>query len=373
MSQLRKIIHIDMDAFFASVEQRDNPKLRGKPVVVGGQPDSRGVVAAASYEVRAFGVHSAMPCAQAYRLCNDTIFVRPRFDVYREVSDQVRTIFSDYTDLVEPLSLDEAYLDVSEHAQLKSMASATGILDGSATAIANEIRARIFNELELTSSAGISYNKFLAKIASDINKPNGFFVIKPEDALAFIGRLPVKKINGVGAVTEKKMHTQGIYLGADLRRKSLLELQQLFGKSGQHFHNIARGIDERPVKSARKRKSLGSERTFSEDLVDLNVISARLKELAKGLSRTMLDRGLKIKTITIKLKYSSFVQVTRSKTLDRYVDSLTSLEETFKQLLETTEAGTTPIRLLGLSVSNFDTFEPEQSGEVVGNQMDLAF
>lgn len=373
MSQLRKVIHIDMDAFFASVEQRDNPKLRGKPVVVGGQPDSRGVVAAASYEARAFGVHSAMACAQAYRLCNEAIFVRPRFDVYREVSEQVRTIFSDYTELVEPLSLDEAYLDVSEHAQLKGSTSTIGMLDGSATAIANEIRARIYSQLNLTASAGISYNKFLAKIASDINKPNGFFVIKPQDALAFIGRLPVKKINGVGAVTEKKMHAQGIYLGADLRCKSLLELQQFFGKSGQHFYNVARGIDDRPVKSTRKRKSLGSERTFSEDLVDLDKISARLQELAEGLTKTMLSRGLKAKTITIKLKYNSFVQVTRSKTLDSYTDRLTMFEETFKQLLETTEAGTTPIRLLGLSVSNFEVFDLEEIDGIDSNQLDLAF
>lgn len=345
-----------MDAFFASVEQRDVPSLRGKPVVVGGQPDSRGVVAACSYEARAFGVRSAMPSAQAYRLCPDAVFVRPRFEAYRDVSQQVRELFAQFTDVVEPASLDEAYLDVSDQVVEDAF------FDGSATAIANEIRRRIFDELHLTASAGISYNKFLAKVASDIEKPNGYFVVRPDQAETFIGRLPVGKINGVGAVTEKKMHAQGIFLGADLRRKTLIELCTAFGKAGQHFYNIARGIDNRPVKAHRLRKSLGSEQTLAEDLIDKEDIVRRVMRQAARVESAMSKRQLKAKTITIKFKYSDFSQVTRSKTLMQYQEALSALSLIFEELVDKTEAGMKPIRLIGVSVSGFE-MEPSADAE----------
>ena len=352
-----------MDAFYASVEQRDVESLRGKPVVVGGQPDSRGVVAACSYEARRYGIRSAMPCAQAYRLCPEAVFVKPRFDVYREVSTSVRNIFACYTELIEPVSLDEAYLDVSDIGFKDSALS-----DGSATTIANDIRRRIFEELQLTASAGISYNKFLAKIASDMNKPNGFYVIRPEEASAFIGRLPVGRINGVGTVTEKKMHANGIYLGADLRRQSLEKLSQLFGKSGRHFFDIARGRDDRAVKSERRRKSLGAERTLAEDLVDIEQIKKRLMELAEKLEKTMRARNLKAKTITLKFKYADFTQITRAKTLQTYTNSLTALESTYDDLLTKTEVGESPIRLLGLSVSSFEPRAGEATERVMQSE-----
>lgn len=255
----RKIIHIDMDAFYASVEQRDNPQLRGKPIVVGGNPDSRGVVATCSYEARRFGIHSAMSCARAYRLCPQVVFVRPRFDAYQKVSQQIREIFFRYTDLVEPLSLDEAYLDVTTNKP--GIQSATWVAQN----ICNEIRQKT----SLTASAGVSYNKFLAKIASDVKKPNGLTVVTPEEAESFIAQLLIRRFHGVGRVTEKKMQKLGILTGADLRQHSLAELNKNFGKAGQYYFNIARGIDLRPVMPNRIRKSIGKETTLSEDITDI--------------------------------------------------------------------------------------------------------
>jgi len=266
----RKIIHIDMDAFYASVEQRDHPQLRGKPVIVGGDPGSRGVVATCSYEARRFGIHSAMSSARAYRLCPQAIFVRPRFDVYRAVSAQIREIFHQHTDLVEPLSLDEAYLDVTENKQ--QIASATWV--------AREILQQIYKQTALTASAGVSYNKFLAKLASDIDKPAGLTVVTPEQAEAFIGQLPVRRFHGIGRVTEKKLLARGIASGADLRRCSLAELEHLFGSAGQYFYDIARGIDTRPVVPNRVRKSIGKETTLAEDCASVDQMLTILGGLA---------------------------------------------------------------------------------------------
>jgi DNA polymerase IV len=271
---IRKIVHVDMDAFYASVEQRDNPDLRGKPVAVGGSA-ARGVVAAASYEARAYGVHSAMPLVTAKRKCPDLIFVPPRFDVYKAVSQQIREIFAEYTPLIEPLSLDEAYLDVTEN--LKGM--------DIATEIALEIRSKIKAVTGLNASAGISYNKFLAKMASDLNKPNGQAVITPKNGPAFVEALPVKKFHGVGPATAERMRKYGIETGLDLKEKSLAFLQEHFGKSGPYFYGIARGIDERQVKPNRIRKSVGAEDTFVEDIDDLNLATAELKPLAEKVWR----------------------------------------------------------------------------------------
>ena len=351
---VRKIIHIDMDAFYASVEQRDVPRFRNKPIVVGGQPNSRGVVAACSYEARKFGVRSAMPCSQAYRLCPDAIFVRPRFDAYREVSQQVHEIFRKFTSDVEPLSLDEAYLDVSD----------IDFADGSATAIAEAIRKMIFDELKLTASAGVSYNKFLAKIASDENKPNGLCVIKPEDAPDFVAALPIKKFHGVGKVTEEKMHGLGISTGADLRKLSLSELQGNFGKAGKYYYDIARGIDNRPVKAHRERKSLGCERTYSEDVKTIEMIRIKLDELTGKLHSMLSKRDLKAKTFTLKVKFADFSQITRSITIGEFSNSRTELDNCVVQLLEKLDQHLMPVRLLGLSASNF--FQPIP-GEMIAN------
>ncbi|WP_303722990.1 DNA polymerase IV [Malonomonas rubra] len=302
MSGQRKIIHIDMDAFYASVEQRDNPQLRHKPVIVGGDPGGRGVVATCSYEARRFGIHSAMSCARAYRLCPQAIFVRPRFDAYRTVSVQIREIFHQYTDLVEPLSLDEAYLDV------------TGNKPGiqSATWVAQEIRQKIRQTTRLTASAGVSYNKFLAKLASDMKKPDGLTVVTPEQAQGVIDSLPVRRFHGIGRVTEKKMQQRGILTGADLKRHSLAELQQLFGKAGSYYYSIARGIDLRPVQPNRVRKSIGKETTLSEDIADrgqMLTIIGDLAERVAGLLQAKETSGL---TLTLKVKYADFQTVTRA-------------------------------------------------------------
>jgi len=263
MAKQRKIIHVDMDAFFASVEQRDQPEYQGQPLIVGGQPNSRGVVAACSYEARKFGIHSAMPSSRAYRLCPKAIFVKPRFEAYRAVSNQIREIFWRYASQVEPLSLDEAYLDVSY----------TEAFDGSATRIAQAIKADILSTTKLNASAGVSYNKFLAKIASDMDKPNGLYVIKPEQGMDFVANLPVGQFHGIGPATEAKMQKLGIHTGADLRNKSLAQLVERFGKSGQYYYNIARAIDERPVRSQRVRKSLGKETTFAEDVLSVPLLT----------------------------------------------------------------------------------------------------
>lgn len=350
---VKKIIHVDMDAFFASVEQRDFARLRKKPVIVGGQPDSRGVVAACSYEARKFGVHSAMPSALAYRLCPEAVFVRPRFDVYKEVSTSVQKIFSEFTDLIEPLSLDEAYLDVTESADFQGVRQIR-YFDGSATSVAKQIRKRIASELNLTASAGVSFNKFLAKIASDINKPDGLYVIRPEEAENFISTLPIGKINGIGKVTEAKFKSMGVYDGAGLRGLSLQSLTNTFGKSGARFFDLARGKDERPVKPHRRRKSLGVERTFAGDLIEISAVRKKIIELAQSLSSSMQRKNQRAKTVTLKVKYADFIQVTRSKTLLHFVEVIRGEEPFVEELLEKTEVGDKPVRLLGLSVSGFE-------------------
>lgn len=343
MTRQRKIIHVDMDAFFASVEQRDHPEYQGKPLIVGGQPDSRGVVAACSYEARQFGIHSAMPCARAYRLCPHAIFVRPRFEAYRDVSGQIREIFWRYASDVEPLSLDEAYLDVSY----------TADFDGSATLIAKAIKRDILAETRLFASAGVSYNKFLAKIASDMDKPNGLYVIRPEQGEKFVETLPVGKFHGIGPATEAKMKQLGIETGLDLRNKTLAQLTDRFGKAGQYYFNIARAIDERPVRSSRIRKSLGKETTFARDILSVPELTDKLLDLAEIVLVNLAKQNLRARTVTVKVKYANFQQVTRAHTLEQIIH-FEDLQQTIPMLLARTEAGTTPVRLVGLSLSGFE-------------------
>jgi DNA polymerase-4 len=339
-----------MDAFYASVEQRDRPELKGKPVIVGGEPKSRGVVAACSYEARKFGIHSAMASATAYRLCPDAVFIRPRFDLYRAVSAQIREIFYEYTGLVEPLSLDEAFLDVTEN--FKAIPSAT--------LIAKEIKKQIYDRTgKLTASAGVSFNKYLAKVASDINKPDGITVITPEMADEFIDGLPIRKFFGIGKVTEEKMVSLGIKTGADLKRFKKEELVQIFGKSGRYFYDIAHGEDNRPVEPNRIRKSLGKETTFSEDIEDTERMIEILDELAVDLENSLMKRDAKGRTVTLKVKYSDFQTVTRSVTVDEPVDNASIIMQHVKPLLAKTEAGDRRVRLLGISISNFDDQETE--------------
>jgi len=341
---MRKIIHIDMDAFFAAVEQRDTPALRGKPVVVGGDPGGRGVVATCSYEARRFGIHSAMSAARAYRLCPQAIFVRPRFDAYVQVSRQVRQIFLDSTDLVEPLSLDEAFLDVTENKQLNP----------SATRLAQIIRQRIFAETGLTASAGVSYNKFLAKVASDVNKPNGLTLVTPEQAPDFIATLPVRRFNGVGRVTEKRMQRLGILTGADLRSRTLEELSHHFGSSGLYYYQIARGIDERPVVPNRLRKSLGKEITLAEDLADPAQMLTILGRQADQLATLLRQSDTAAHCLTLKVRYADFETLTRSRTLMSPLENAEEMMALVEELLAKTDAGQRAVRLLGLSVSQFN-------------------
>lgn len=340
----RKIIHIDMDAFYASVEQRDNPELRGRPLAVGGSA-ARGVVAAASYEARAFGVHSAMPSVTAKRKCPDLIFVAPRFDVYRQISQQIREIFAEYTPLIEPLSLDEAYLDVTEN--LKGMEIATDI--------ALEIRARIKAVTGLNASAGISYNKFLAKMASDLNKPNGQAVITPKHGPGFVEALAVKKFHGVGPATAERMKRHGIETGRDLKAKSLAFLQQQFGKSGLYFYGIARAIDDRQVRADRMRKSVGAEDTFADDIIELDRAIDELRPLAEKVWRYCDAHAITGKTITVKIKYSDFTQATRSKTLAACVSDRAMIVESAEALLASVFPFKRPVRLLGITLSSLNT------------------
>ena len=340
---MRKIIHLDMDAFYAAIEQRDNPSLKGKPVIVGGDPNRRGVVSTCSYEARKFGIHSAMPCKTAIKLCPHAIFVSPRFEVYKNVSKQFLNICADYTDLIEPLSLDEAFLDVTENK--KNI--------GSATIIAKEIQSRVFSEIELTVSAGVSYNKFLAKIASDINKPNGIAVIRPTEAEKFLETLPIGKFYGVGKMSEKKMIALGINNGLDLKGIDLETLVKHFGKAGNFYYDIVRGIDTRLVTPYRERKSYGREITLSEDILDMDLIKSILNRIAVELESSLKRKNTKGRTVTLKVKYYDFQQITRSRTLGRPVDSVDEMINEVYQLLEYTEAGIKKIRLLGISVSHF--------------------
>ena len=355
----RKIIHIDMDAFYASVEQRDDPGLRGKPVAVGGTRE-RGVVAAASYEARKFGVRSAMASAVARRQCPDLIFVPARFEVYREVSRQIQAIFADYTELVEPLSLDEAYLDVTENHY--------GI--ATATEVAKAIRTRIRDETGLTASAGVSYNKFVAKLASDHNKPDGLCVVRPEQGLDFIARLPVARFHGVGPVTATRMDRLGIHTGADLRRCSREFLAQQFGKSGDYFYLAARAIDHRPVRRDRVRKSIGSENTFFHDLFSHEDLAAALKDSAETVARHAERTGKAGRTISIKLRYSDFRTLTRARTLPAPVSDAPTLIEVALALLAPLEPVEQGVRLLGVTLSSLGDGEDEL--HVTAEQLALA-
>lgn len=342
MSNLRKIIHIDMDAFFASVEQRDNLELRGKPVAVGGSAE-RGVVAAASYEARKFGVKSALPSKTAKRLCPSLIFVKPRFDVYKQVSMEIREIFAEYTDLIEPLSLDEAYLDVTDNKK--------GI--ETATQIATEIRQKIFEKTQLTASAGISFNKFLAKTASDINKPNGQCVIKPKQAEAFVETLPIHRFYGIGKVTAEKMMALGIVSGKELKEQSQEFLVKNFGKVGKYYFEIARGQDHRAVVAERETKSVSVETTFITDLELVSEIYGQLYKLTDALLIRTQKHQMIGKTLTIKIKYADFESITRSKTLENGYFQKKEINKTIDYLIENLLPFPKGIRLLGLGVSNF--------------------
>lgn len=340
---LRKIIHIDMDAFFASVEQRDNPELQGKPIAVGGL-GNRGVVAAASYEARKFGVFSAMSSKLALRKCPDLIFVKHRFDAYRATSLVIRSIFRDYTNLVEPLSLDEAYLDVTHNK--KGIAIATDI--------AKEIKARIKQQTDLTASAGVSINKFLAKVASDMDKPDGLFVIKPHQVQEFIDHLPIEKIFGVGKVTATKMKALGIFEGRHLKKFKEDELTKAFGKAGHYFYNVARGIDNRLVVADRERKSLGAESTFNEDYGDKTILLEKLNKIAQKVAHHVSKSKIKPLTITIKIKFSDFTQITRSKTTSEPNIDFQTINRISQELLIGVLEPNHEIRLLGITVSNFE-------------------
>ena len=340
---LRKIIHVDMDAFYASVEQMDNPDLRGKPVAVGGN-EIRGVVSAASYEARKFGVRSALSGALAKKYCPDLIFVKPRFDRYKEISQKIRKIFHDYTDLVEPLSLDEAYLDVTQNKKGNP----------SASLIAQEIRLRILNEVGLTASAGISVNKFIAKVASDVNKPNGQKTVSPDEVIPFLEELPIRKFYGVGKVTAEKMYQLGIFTGLDLKSKPIEFLEKHFGKSGTYYFYVVRGIHNSEVKPNRITKSVAAEHTFDENLTSEIFMQERLETIAAELDRRLKKHKIAGKTVTLKIKYSDFTQQTRSKTLPYFISDKSLLFDTVKELLFQ-ERMKDSVRLLGISLSNLNT------------------
>lgn len=337
----RKIIHIDMDAFYAAVEQRDFPELRGKAIAVG-SPEKRGVIMTASYEARKFGIRSAMPSTTAIRKCPHLQFVPARFEAYREASQIIRSVFYEYTDLVEPLSLDEAYLDVSSNK--KEMRSAT--------IIAQEIKQRILEETQLTASAGVSYNKFLAKVASDIDKPNGLFTITPAQAEKFLEELPIEKFFGIGKVTAKKMQAMGIRTGADLKRQSEFELARSFGKAGRHYFSIVRGDDEREVQPDRIRKSISVEETFREDISQEQEFIPELNALVQTLHKRMKKIKVQGKTITLKIKHADFTLQTRSKSLAFHTDDTNILAQTVRELLKSPQLPTKPVRLLGVGMSN---------------------
>ncbi len=350
---LRRIIHIDMDAFYASVEQRDDPSLRGVPVAVGGSRE-RGVVAAASYEARKFGVHSAMPSVTARRKCPGLVFVPPRFDVYKAVSQQIQGIFARYTNLIQPLSLDEAYLDVT----------ATVADRGSATAIAEQIRAAIRAETGLTASAGVSYNKFLAKLASDHRKPDGLFVITPKMGPAFVEDLPVGKFHGVGPATAARMHALGIHTGLDLRRQSRAFLSEHFGKAGNYYYGVARGEDDRPVEPDRTRKSVGAETTFERDLDTWEQVVPVLKPLCAKVWAACNRGGHAGRTVTVKIKYANFQQITRSQSCVEPIGSQAELEEIGLGLLRPHFPPRLGVRLLGVTISNLAAAGPESTGQL---------
>jgi DNA polymerase-4 len=350
---MQQIIHVDMDAFYASVEQRDFPQYRNKPVVVGGDPEKRGVVATCSYEARKFGIHSAMPCVHAKRLCPHAIFVRPRFDLYRQISQQILDIMFSYTDLVEPLSLDEAYLDVTQSKRNF----------GSPTLVAKAIKNEIKEVTRLNASAGISYNKFLAKIASDLDKPDGLTLITEKQGPDFVKRLPIGKFHGIGPATEEKMKNLGVYSGEDLLSWDLEELKPIFGKVSHYYYHAARGIDHRKVTSHRQRKSIGSEKTYNEDLGDEAEMLNRLKDLAEEVWQDLKAKRMAARTITVKVKFNNFVQLTRSVTLPSKMAKCEDITGALPELLKKVEVGGRQVRLLGVSVSKLtqlDEVDEEQ-------------
>tara|TARA_R110000868_G_scaffold411724_1_gene708091 strand:- start:1340 stop:2440 length:1101 start_codon:yes stop_codon:yes gene_type:complete len=358
---IRKIIHVDMDAFYASVEQMDNPDLKGKAIAVGGG-GKRGVISAASYEARKFGVKSAMAGNLAAKLCPELIFVRPNFERYSEISKKIKAIFFDYTDLVEPLSLDEAYLDVTKNKKGNP----------SASLLAKEIRERIFNEVGLTASAGISINKFIAKVASDYNKPNGQKTVNPEEVITFLEALDIRKFYGVGKVTAEKMYQKGIFTGLDLKQKSLDYLNDNFGKSGRYYYYVVRGIHNSEVKPNRIRKSLAAERTFSENLSSEIFMLEKLEHIAEEVSRRLNKINVAGKTVTLKIKYSDFTLQTRSKTLPYYISDKSIILETAKDLLYQ-EKPTNSVRLLGISISNLNTENKTKKVEQKSVSVQLKF
>jgi len=348
----RKIIHIDMDAFFASVEQRDNPELRGKPIAVGGG-GKRGVTTTASYEARKYGVGSAMPGYKVKELCPQIIFVPPRFDAYKEVSMQIRAIFARYTDIIEPLSFDEAFLDVTENKMQEAIA----------TDLALRIKKEIREKTQLTCSAGVSYCKFIAKIASDMNKPDGITVIKPSQAIIFLEQLPVKKFFGVGKVTARKMEAMGIFTGADLKKYSKIELAQNFGKSGSFYFDIVRGIDDRPVRAERIRRSLGIETTLNNDLEDQHEIVEVLDKIIDKFFARLQKADNYGRTITLKVKTSEFKTITRSRSEEYYLKDKNKIKEIAYQLLEQAMREFEAIRLIGLTASKLQS-EEEEDGQI---------
>jgi DNA polymerase-4 len=358
----RKIIHIDMDAFYASVEQRDNPELRGIPLVVGGSPEGRGgVVATASYEARKFGIRSAMPSKQALQLCPHATFVRPRFPAYKEVSQKIREIFSRYTDLIEPLSLDEAYLDVTNDK----------LNIGSAIEIAKQIKQAIKDELQLTASAGVSINKFVAKIASDINKPDGLTFIGPSSIEAFMEKLAVEKFHGVGKVTAEKMKKMGLHTGADLKQLAEDELVKHFGKAGRFYYRIVRGDDQREVQPHRETKSLAAEDTFAYDLTTIEEMETELAKITQTVCDRLEKYNLKGRTVTLKIKYSNFKQITRNRSFTSPFGDFETINSAARQLLAATKPEDTRIRLLGISISNFGEIGPKQKIEKTTDQLKL--
>lgn len=344
MDQIHKIIHIDMDAFYASIEQRDHPELRGKPLIIGGFPDTRGVVATCSYEARKFGIHSAMPSKTAYRLCPQAVFLRPRMDDYKAVSAELFHIFHTYTDLVEPIAYDEAYLDVTSNT----------IGQSSATLLAREMKQRILATTSLTASAGVSYNKFLAKIASDWRKPDGLTVITPQVAEHFLARMPVGKFFGIGHVTEQKLHSLGIYTGSDLQAYSEEQLVSLFKERGRQFYHFAHGQDERPVLPNRIPKSYGKEQTLQEDIDDLDQLHQILEHLAARLATHVQTLHIKGKTITLKVRYADFRTITRQKQIHQYIDDQALIATHARELFTRVYSKQTKYRLMGITLSDLE-------------------
>lgn len=364
MMKERKIIHVDMDAFYAAIEQRENPDLKGKPVIVGGMPDSRGVVATASYEARRFGIRSAMPSSRAFRLCPEGVFIRPRFELYGRVSSEIMTILKEYTAKVQQVSIDEAYLDVTinktDHIYARE--------------IAREIRTRIYDATMLTASAGVAPNKFLAKIASDLQKPDGLTIIHPTKVESFVKKLPVRKVPGIGRVTEEKMKKLGMQTLADIQERTENELTQIFGKYGSWYYRIARGIDEREVTSERIWKSVSCEDTFQTDLVEFAGMENELVNLAERLSRRLKKHDFRGKTITLKVTFSDFRKITRSRTLEEFTNESSRLLAVATSLLHQGVPAGRPVRLLGIGVANLEHLDmPADSGEVKDIQLTFDF